>query len=193
MLWSGLCISRVGGHVAHPHPGVVHVHVAKRDRRLRALAPFLLQGQANATGAAGATKEENDENDCSGADTDGCPVPVPVSSLLLLLIPRSPKLPGEGIDVSAIGLRQLSLGHTVLVHVDGRKQGVVESLIRSNSRVPIFLFRQPLLGLVCLCHLLQGLVHGGKDHRVRLRVVRHRAAVHVKEQLALASAEVCDQ
>ena len=192
VLWGGLCISRVGGHVAHPHPRVVHVHVAKRDRRLRALAPFFLQGQANATSAAGATKEENDENDCSGADTDGCPVPVPVSSLLLL-IPRSPKLPGEGINVSAIGLRQLGLGHTVLGHVDRRKQGVVESLIRSNCKIPIVLVRQPLLGLVCLCHLFQGLVHGGKDHRVRFRVVRHRAAVHVKEQLTLASAEVYDQ
>ena len=192
VLWSGLCISRVGGHVAHPHPGVVDVHVAKRDRRLRALAPFLLQGQANATSAAGATKEENDENDCSGADTDGCPVPVPVSSLLLL-IPWSPKLPGEGINVSAIGLRQLCLGHTVLGHVDRRKQGVVQSLIRSNCRIAIFLVRQPLLGLVCLCHLLQGLVHGREDHRVWLRVVGHGAAVHVKEQLTLASAEMCDQ
>jgi len=111
-------------------------------------------------------------------------VSVPVPTLLLLLILWSSKLPGEGVNVSAVGLLQLRLGHIILCHIDGGEQGVAESFLRAHhSRVCILLHH--LLGLVRLGHLLQSLVHSLKDHRVRLCVICYCAAVHVQEQLAL--------
>jgi len=115
-------------------------------------------------------------------------VSVPVPTLLLLLILWSSKLPGEGVNVSAVGLRQLRLGHIILCHIDGREERVAESFLRAHHRsicILVCILVHHLLGLVCLGHLLQSLVDSLKDHRVRLCVVCYCAAVHIQKQLTL--------
>ena len=110
------------------------MHIAESDWRLRTLASLLFKSHADATGATCTTEQEHNQHNCSRADAYCSPrvVSIPVPALLLLLIFWSPKLPGEGVDISAVSLLQLRLAHIILCHIDGREQGVAESLIRGH-------------------------------------------------------------
>ena len=191
VLWGWLClVSWIVRHSPHPHPCIVDMHIAESHRGLWALASLLFERQTDATGAACAAEQEDNQHNCSRADAYSSPrvVSVPVPSLLLLLILWSSKLPGEGVNVSAVGLLQLRLGHIILCHIDGREEGVAESFLRAHHRsvcILVCILVHHLLGLVCLGHLLQSLVDSLKDHRVRLCVVCYCAAVHIQKQLTL--------